>query len=80
MRSTGSPRVDVTRPRRPAQRVLLTVSQFSQKHPAFSVPSLRWLLFHRKTNGFDKAVLNVGRRVLIDEERWFQVIDEQNGQ
>lgn len=45
-----------------------TVDQFAQKHPAFTVPSLRWLLFNRTTNGLDSAVVQLGRKVLIDEQ------------
>ncbi len=65
---------------RPAQRYLLTVPQFADAHPAFPISSLRWLLYQRKGNGLHKAVVRVGRRVLIDEARFFQWIAEQNGE
>lgn len=60
-------------------RSLATVTQFCQKYPAFSVGGLRWLLFHRDANGLTAAVVRVGRRVLLDEERFFQWLDRQNG-
>jgi hypothetical protein len=60
-------------------RPLATVPQFSQKHPAFTIGSLRWLLFHRETNGLNKAVVKIGRRVLIDEDRFFDWVNEQSG-
>lgn len=44
-----------------------TVEQFAKKYTAFTPPSLRWLLFNRATNGLDAAVVQLGRRVLIDE-------------
>ena len=44
-----------------------TVEQFAGKYPAFTPSSLRWLLFNRATNGLDAAVVQLGRRVLIDE-------------
>ncbi len=44
-----------------------TVVQFASKYPAFTPSSLRWLLFNRATNGLDAAVVQLGRRVLIDE-------------
>ncbi len=44
-----------------------TVPQFAKKYPAFSPASLRWMLFNRATNGLDAAVVQLGRRVLIDE-------------
>lgn len=45
-----------------------TVEQFAQKYPAFTPPSLRWLLFNRATNGLDSAIVQLGRKVLIDEQ------------
>lgn len=52
---------------------LLTVSQFSQKHRAFPEGGVRHRIFHSKTNGLEesRAIVRNGRRVLIDEERWF---------
>lgn len=58
---------------------LLTFRQFGEKHPAFSQGSLRNLRFHRQTNGFKDAFVSVGRRVLIDEEKFFECIARQNG-
>lgn len=45
-----------------------TVEQLAAKFPAFTVPSLRWLLFNRETNGLNSAVVQLGRKVLIDEQ------------
>ena len=66
--------------RRPAQRQLYTVTQFCQHHPAFTQGGLRWLLFNRETNGLKKAVVRVGRKLLIDENAFFAWLDEQNEQ
>ena len=49
-----------------------TVDQFSKKYPAFSISSLRWLLFHRDTNGLAAAVIQLGRRLLIDESAFVE--------
>ncbi len=62
---------------RSAPRRLHTVRQFCQAHPAFTPGSLRWLLFHRQTNGLDRAVVHIGRRLLIDEDRFFAWVDAQ---
>ena len=66
---------------------LLTVRQFADKHSAFSQGSLRNLIFlseNRKTsrgiipgNGLDIALIRIGRKLLIDEAKFFQWIDEQ---
>ena len=70
--------------------VLRTVPQFSEKHPAFTQPALRHYLFHArprhsskgevKGNGLDRAIVRVGRKVLIDEARFFEWLAEQNAQ
>lgn len=68
-------------------RILLTVRQFSDKYPAFPQGSLRNLIFlaeSRKTskgtiqgNGLKIALVRIGRKLLIDETKFFQWIDEQ---
>lgn len=57
---------------------LLTVRQFAEKHPAFSQSALRYMRFDQDKNGFKDAFLNVGRRVLIDEARFFEIVRQQN--
>jgi hypothetical protein len=53
---------------------LLTVRQFSQKHSAFPEGGLRFRIFNAETNGMKTAGVLVrnGRRVLIDEECFFE--------
>jgi hypothetical protein len=58
---------------------LRTVKQFCEEHPAFTQGSLRWLLFNRRTNELERAVLKIGRRVFIDPDAFFSWVDEQNG-
>jgi hypothetical protein len=58
-----------------SSRKLLTVSQFAIKHPAFSESSLRWLRFNSQNNDMAPAFLKLGRRVYIDEEKFFQCLD-----
>jgi len=67
---------------------LMTVKQFCSAHPAFTEGGLRFLIFRAKPthtsrgvepgNGFNPALRRIGRRVLIDEERFFRVIDQMN--
>lgn len=59
-------------------KTYLTVRQFSEKHTAFSQSSLRALIFHRQANGFAPAFLRIGRKILIDEETFFEVIEKLN--
>ena len=60
-------------------RKVSTISGFSGKHPAFSPSALRNLRFYQKENGFSDAFLTLGRRVLIDEEKFFECLDRLNG-
>ena len=48
---------------------IITVSEFSRRHSAFSEQSLRWLIFRAQENGLlsSGALIRLGRRVLLDE-------------
>ena len=59
-------------------RTLLTVHQFCSKHPAFKEGGLRYLIFNAGSNGFEKCIRRIGRKVLLDEEEVFFWVDEQN--
>lgn len=61
---------DQSSPRNPRGR-LLTVSQFVNEHAWPPAGGLRYYIFHEKTNGFDKVIVRVGRRVLLDEDQFF---------
>ena len=74
----------------PQTRRLLTVKQFARKHEAFTEGALRNLIFNSlsrrsskreiKGNGFKRALVRLGRRVLIDEQKFFAVVDEVSNQ
>jgi hypothetical protein len=59
-------------------RNLLTINQFADKYPAFSVGGLRWTRFNSNHNGFKAAFVKHGARVLIDEDQFFKAIEEQD--
>ncbi|SCX98249.1 hypothetical protein SAMN05216308_102260 [Nitrosospira sp. Nsp13] len=68
--------------------VMLTVEQFSSKHPCFTKGSIRSLIFYARNressngrisgNGLENALVRVGRRVLINEELFFSWLDTQS--
>jgi hypothetical protein len=60
--------------------IYFTVNQFSVKHPAFSKGGLRSLIFNENSNGLAKsgAIVRIGRKVLIDEAKFFGWIEAQN--
>jgi hypothetical protein len=51
---------------------LRTIRQLAEANPAFSEPSLRWLIFQATNNGLadSGAIVRIGRRVLIDQDRF----------
>ena len=72
------------------QSPVSTFTQFSARHPAFTTPSLRNLRFKAETrinangetvpgNGLLEAgaILRIGRKVLIHEQRFFEWLDAQ---
>jgi hypothetical protein len=61
-----------------AHPVLLTVRQCAEKHGFITERGLRNWIFFAQTNGFEDALLRVGRKVLIDETRFFQWLNAQN--
>ncbi len=63
---------------KPSNR-LIPVTNWSNYHSWPPVGGLRHLIFHEHTNGFHKCVRRVGRRVLIDEEAFFEWVAEQGG-
>jgi hypothetical protein len=70
---------------------LHTVAQFPVAHPAFTEAALRNLIFRAETrhssrgeisgNGLAEAgaIVRIGRKVLIDEDRFFDWVRQQNG-
>lgn len=60
--------------------VYLTVQQFTAKHAAFNTGGLRSLIFNEHQNGLAKsgAIVRIGRKVLIDEAKFFAWVESQN--
>ena len=58
-------------------RTLIPATEWNKHHSWPPPGGLRHLLFYSKTNGFEKAIRRVGRRILIDETKFFEWVDEQ---
>jgi hypothetical protein len=56
---------------------LIPLLEWNNHHPWPPTGGLRHLVFNAKTNGFEKVVKRIGRRILIDEKAFFKWIDEQ---
>jgi hypothetical protein len=59
------------------KRRLIPLTRWNDYHPYPSVSALRAMVFHATTNGFDKVIRRVGKRILLDEAAWFQFVDQQ---
>lgn len=57
----------------------LTFRQAAEKFPAFSESSLRWLRFNGTETGFNRCVIQVGRRVLLDTEAFGEWLKSRRG-
>lgn len=68
--------------------VLLGVENFSMRHPAWTVSSLRNLVWRANDrlnskgikipgNGLAPAIVRIGRKLLIDEKKFFAWIESQ---
>ena len=62
-------------------RVLLTVRQFCNRHSFITEGGMRFQIFNRQTNGLGKsgAIVRLGRKILIDEEKYFGWMDSLQG-
>ena len=58
----------------------LTVQQFTTKHTAFNTGGLRSLIFNEHQNGLadSGAIVRIGRKVLVDENKFFVWVQSQN--
>lgn len=61
-----------------SNRRLIPVPQWNESHPWPPQGGLRHLIFNADRTGFNKVIRRAGRRVLIDEQAFFEWLDEQN--
>ena len=57
---------------------LIPVTKWHEHHDWPTIGGLRHLIEHADQNGFHKVIRRVGRRILLDEGKWFAWIEEQN--
>jgi len=60
------------------QTKLIPLTSWSDYHPWPPVGGLRHLVFHAKTNGFDSVIRRAGKRILINEQAFFDWLETQN--
>lgn len=52
----------------------IPLTDWPKYHPWPPIGGLRHLMFNREHNGFSRAFVKCGRRVLIDEARFFECV------
>ena len=57
---------------------IFTVRQMAERHPAFSEASFRYHIFHSENNKLNKAIIRVGRKVLIKESLFLEWLENQS--
>ena len=59
-------------------RKLIQATHWPRYHDWPPIGGLRHLIFYAESNGFDKVIKRVGRRVLIDEDKFFEFVNDQS--
>ncbi len=54
----------------------IPLTDWPKYHPWPTIGGLRHLMFYRDTNGFSDAFIKRGRRVLVDEKKFFCCVRE----
>lgn len=60
------------------QKRVIPLTDWSKYHPWPPLGGLRHLAFHAKQNGFDRVIRRVGRRILIDEDAFFDWVQSNH--
>ena len=58
----------------------IAVSDWPKHHPWPPIGGLRHLIFNSEKNGFAPVIRRVGRRILINERKFFEYIEEKNAE
>jgi len=59
------------------EKRVVSVKNFPSVYPGadFTESSIRWLIHNRKKNGFDMCMIRLGRKILIDLDKFEEWID-----
>lgn len=60
-----------------AESKLYTVKQFCEKHAWPSESAMRAIILDAPTNGFSRAFYRVGRRVLVNPQIFWEIIESK---
>lgn len=63
-----------------AHNRLIPLTEWHKYYNWPPIGGLRHLVFYSATNGFDKVIRRIGRKVLIDEHAWHEWVKSKNPQ
>jgi len=58
---------------------LIPVTKWNNHHEWPTEAGLRYYIFNAEFNGFNKVIKKVGRRILLDEAKFFEWVEDKNG-
>ena len=56
----------------------VTIRQLTTTNPAFTEGGIRALIFRAKSNGFNRCIRRIGRKILISKTAFSRWIEAQN--
>ena len=56
----------------------IPASDWNKYHPWPPIGGLRHLIFYADQNGFNEVITRVGRRVILNEKKFFEYMEKQN--
>jgi hypothetical protein len=57
----------------------VTIRQLTTSNPAFTEGGIRALIFRAESNGFNRCIRRIGRKILISKSAFSRWIEDQNG-
>ncbi len=57
----------------------VTIRQLTTSNPAFTEGGIRALIFRADSNGFNRCIRRIGRKILISKSAFYHWIEAQNG-
>lgn len=56
----------------------IPITEWSKHHPWPTTSGLRLIRARQEENGFKKAFVKIGGKVLVDEKAFFECLEQQN--
>lgn len=63
-------------------KVYLTIKKFCEEYRStgwVTYDSLRYIIRNENTNGFKNAIVRIGKRILIDTNEFWDIVEQKKG-